>query len=162
RTGRLAVAVEREGGHRRHRWLAGMLHSPGKEHEPGQLVDSDVAPIQKFRWSDYSVYPDTDYTYTVHPVYGSPDKPQLDPGPAVPIRTASVISGEHKVIFNRAAAASQAFARDFPGLAEKLDKTPHRKEAAQLPPDAEAWLSRGVLEQITGFCARALDPTGAL
>jgi hypothetical protein len=31
-----------------------------------------------------------------------------------------------------------------------------------MPARALAWLSRGALEQITGLCARALDPTWAL
>jgi PLD-like domain len=163
RDGLLGFAIEREGGNVPHRWLAGMQHFPGVGHEPGQLVDSKDAPIQKFRWSDYSVFPDTPYTYTVHPVYGDPPtKLRLDPGPTVTVRTSSLTSGEHRVIFNRAAAASQAFERQFPGLAEKLDAEFHGKESSPLPPEAEAWLSRGVLEQITGFCDRALDPTWAL
>lgn len=162
RDGLLGFAIERTGGGRSHRWLSGMLNFPGVPHDPGEPVPSNEAPIQKFRWSDYSVFPDTAYTYTVHPVYGTPAKLRLDAGPTVTARTSSAVSGEHRVTFNRAAAASQAFAREFPGLTEKLDAMPHSKESAQLPPKAEAWLSRGVLEQITGFCARALDPTWAL
>jgi phosphatidylserine/phosphatidylglycerophosphate/cardiolipin synthase-like enzyme len=163
RQGLLGFAIEREGGNRPHRWLSGMLHFPGAEHKAGDLVESNVAPIQKFRWSDYSVYPNTEYTYTVHPVHGTPTNPDLGPGPTVTVRTSSVTSGEHKVLFNRAAAASQAFERDFPGLAKKLDETPHPPGVSvPLPAKPAAWLSRGVLEQITGFCARALDPTWAL
>jgi phosphatidylserine/phosphatidylglycerophosphate/cardiolipin synthase-like enzyme len=162
REGLLGFAIERDGGNRPRRWLRGLLNFPGVDHNPGDPVDSNVAPIQKFRWSDYSVFPGTEYTYTVHPVYGSPKTPRLDPGPTLKARTASAASGEHRVIFNRAAAASQAFERQFPGLTAKLDQMPHKKESAPLPPEAEAWLSRGVLEQITGFCARAQDPTWAL
>jgi hypothetical protein len=162
RDGLLGFAIEREGGNRPHRWLAGMLPFPGQEHRAGELIPSNVAPIQRFRWSDYSVFPDTEYRYTIHPVYGDWRSPRLDPGPTVIARTASVVDGEHKVLFNRAAAASQAFTRDFPSVAEEIAAARRERRAVRLPADARAWLSRGVLEQITGFCARALDPTWAL
>ena len=74
RKGLLGFAIERDGGNRPHRWLQGMLHFPGQKHEPGQPIDSNVVPIQKFRWSDYSVYPDTDYTYTVYHAGRDPKK----------------------------------------------------------------------------------------
>src|SRR4051812_15838828 len=34
-------------------------------------VTSDQAPFQAFRWSDYGVWPATDYDYTIHPVFGT-------------------------------------------------------------------------------------------
>jgi phosphatidylserine/phosphatidylglycerophosphate/cardiolipin synthase-like enzyme len=162
RDGLLGFAIEREGGNRPHRWLAGMLPFPGQEHRAGELIPSNVAPIQRFRWSDYSVFPDTSYTYTVHPVYGDFRSPRLEAGPTVVARTASARSGEHKVLFNRAAAASQAFSRDFPDVAEEIAAAKRERRPVRLPADALAWLTRGVLEQITGFCARALDLTWAL
>jgi len=162
RDGLLGFAIEREGGNRPHRWLAGMLPFPGQEHRAGELIPSNVAPIQRFRWSDYSVFADTSYTYTVHPVYGDPRSLRLDDGPTVIARTASARTGEHKVLFNRAAAASQAFSRDFPHAAEEIAAARRERRPVRLPADALAWLTRGVLEQITGFCARALDPTWAL
>jgi phosphatidylserine/phosphatidylglycerophosphate/cardiolipin synthase-like enzyme len=162
REGLLGFAVEREGGNRPHRWLAGMLPFPEQDHRAGELIPSNVAAIQRFRWSDYSVFPDTDYTYTVHPVYGNWRSLRVDDGPTVIARTAGVVNGEHKVLFNRAAAASQAFSRDFPHVAEEIAAARHERRPVRLPADALAWLTRGVLDQITGFCARALDPTWAL
>ena len=47
----------------------------GAEHTPGEPLSTEQAPIQKFRWSDYRVYPDTTYTYEVHPVRGKPESP---------------------------------------------------------------------------------------
>jgi hypothetical protein len=132
------------------------------EHPPGALVDTDVAPVQKFRWSDYRVYPGSRYAYTVHPVYGDPAAPSVEPGPTATVVTASVSEGEHRILFNRAAAASQAFSRDFPEVDAELRAARKEKREPQLPPQALAWLSRGALEQITGFCARAADPTWAL
>jgi hypothetical protein len=163
RPGLLGFAIQRTGGNRPPRWLAGGLSFPGVDHKPGEFAASNTAPIQKFRWSDYTVFPETTYTYSVHPVYGAPGALELRSGPSVAVKTSSVAHGDHRVVFNRAAAASQAFSRDFPevaaefALAKKEDRPPK-----PLPPRALAWLSRGALEQITGFCARALDPTWAL
>ncbi|HTN25406.1 MAG TPA: phospholipase D-like domain-containing protein [Solirubrobacteraceae bacterium] len=163
RAGLLGFAIERTGGNRPRRWLAGALTFPGVEHKPGEFPASDTAPIQKFRWSDYSVFPDSTYTYTVHPVYGEPAKPRVDPGPSVTVMTASITRGDHRIVFNRAAAASQAFSREFPEVRAAIDAARKKGDPAPpLPGNARAWLSRGALEQITGFCARALDPTWAL
>ncbi|MDX6720111.1 MAG: hypothetical protein QOJ63_2365 [Solirubrobacteraceae bacterium] len=162
RSGLLGFAIQRAGGNRPTRWLSGGLSFPGADNEPGQFATTDVAPIQKFRWSDYTVFADTTYTYTVHPVYGSPGALELRSGPTVAVKTSSVARGDHRVVFNRAAAASQAFAREFPEVAAEIDLARKEKREIKLPPKALAWLSRGALEQITGFCARALDPTWAL
>lgn len=163
RKGLLGFAIEREGGNRPHQWLQGMQRFPGEERKPGESFDSDVAPIQRFRWADYRVYPGTRYTYKVHPVYGEPGALKVGPGPTVTAVTSSASEGEHRVLFNRAAAASQAFSRDFPETTKKLDAAEDAGEArSRLSPRALAWLSRGVLEQITGLCARAADPTWAL
>ncbi|MBA3749132.1 MAG: phospholipase [Solirubrobacterales bacterium] len=162
REGLLGFAIERRGGNRPHKWLSGALSFPGVERKAGEFAASDEAPIQKFRWSDYTVFPDTTYTYVVHPVYGKPAQPRLDPGPSVTVMTSSIVRGDHRVVFNRAAAASQAFSRQFPEVEAELAAARKAKREPVMPPRALAWLSRGALEQITSFCARALDPTWAL
>ncbi|MGC1813607.1 MAG: hypothetical protein WA696_05665, partial [Solirubrobacterales bacterium] len=163
REGLLGFAIERTGGNRPHRWLEGLLNFPGFEHNPGDPVASNVGPIQKFRWSDYAVWPGTEYAYTVHPVYGQPGMPKIEAGAKVRVRTSATDTGDHRVIFNRAAAASQAFSRDFPELAAKMTAAKGAAKAdISLPADAAAWLSRGALEQILGFINRALDPSWAL
>ncbi len=162
REGLLGFAIRRSGGNRPTKWLSGALSFPGVERKPGVFATSDSAPIQKFRWSDYTVFPDTTYTYEAHPVYGEPSKLRRDPGPSVTVMTSSVTRGDHRVVFNRAAAASQAFSRDFPEVEAELAAARKEKREAVMPPRALAWLSRGALEQITSFCARALDQTWAL
>ncbi|HEY8814842.1 MAG TPA: phospholipase D-like domain-containing protein [Candidatus Dormibacteraeota bacterium] len=162
RDGLLGFAIERSGGSGGHRWLPNLLNFPGVAHKPGAPVSSEEAPIQKFRWSDYTIFPGTDYEYAIHPVYGEPGKPKVGEGPAVRVTSSSTDKGDHRVIFNRAAAASQAFSREFPGLGEKMDAVEGKHEEVHLPPEALAWLSRGALEQITGFCDQAKDPTWAL
>ena len=158
----LGFAIHREGGNRPAQWLNGMMTFPGIEHEPGQPLSTEQAPIQKFRWSDYRVYPDTTYKYEIHPVHGTPESPHVEDGPTVEVRTESVRRGEHRVVFNRAAAASQAFSREFPNVDEELEKAKEEGRPQELPSEALAWLSRGLLEQITGFTTRAADPTWAL
>jgi hypothetical protein len=162
REGLLGFAIEREGGNRPRQWLEGLLHFPDAAHEPGHLIPTDQAPIQKFRWADYRVYPGTTYSYWIHPVYGTHAHPAVEAGPALTLPTSSATEGEHRVLFNRAAAASQAFGREFPEVEAELDAARREKRDVRLPPRALAWLSRGVLEQITGFCGRAADPTWAL
>ena len=162
RAGLLGFAIERRGGNRRHKWLSGALSFPGVQREAGEFPTSETAPIQKFRWSDYTVFADTTYTYTVHPVYGEPANLRVEPGPSVTVMTSSVVRGDHRIVFNRAAAASQAFSRQFPEVQVELAAAKREKRPAVMPPRALTWLSRGALEQITGFCARALDPTWAL
>ena len=102
--------------------------------------------MQKFRWSDYRVYPGTSYSYTVHPVYGDPAAPTVESGPTVAVTTSSASEGEHRVLFNRAAAASQTFSRDFPEVTEELEAVRKEKREPELPSRALAWLSRGSLE----------------
>lgn len=162
RDGLLGFAIERDGGNRPKQWLQGMAVFEGEEHEPGQLHDSNGAPFQRFRWSDYRVYPGVSYRYTFHAVYGEPGALELSVGPTLEVVTASAHEGRHRVLFNRAAAASQAFSRDFPEVEEELNRAREADEEPELPPRALAWLSRGALEQVTGICAKALDPTWAL
>jgi hypothetical protein len=163
RAGLLGFALERlDGSSGEQELLQAIVSFPGTEREPGELFPTNVAPVQRFRWSDYRVYPDTEYAYTVHPVYGSPAEPAVEDGPIVSVRTTDP-GGEHGVLFNRAAAASQAFSRRFPQVEEELDAA--RKEDRDPPPLPEEtlrWLSRGVLEQIVRFVEWAVDPTWAL
>lgn len=162
RRGLLGFAIERRAGHERE-WLRGLLPFPWMRHRRGALIESNVAPIQRFRWSDYRVYPDRTYVYRVHPVYGSSRRPELEPGPEVTVRTASSRRGRHIILFNRAAAASQAFSRKFPEVEQAIDAA--RRAGEPLPPlprDALGWLSRGLDEQITRFIEEAPDSRFAL
>ncbi len=164
RQGLLGFALQRgEGRTGAMKWLKGMLHFPGVPRAAGQRFPTNEAPIQKFRWSDYGVYPGRTYRYTVHPVYGSPGRLDVQHGPTVTVRTAAISRGSHAILFNRAAAASQAFSRDFPHVEQALDAA--RKAGLPpppLPPDALAWLSRGVDDEIVRFIDRAADSTWAV
>lgn len=161
RDGLLGFAIQRSGGNRPQQFLSGTAHFPGVPHDDGAPTTTDTAPVQRFRWSDYRVFPDTEYTYTIFAAHGDWQAPALTEGPTVVLRTASATTGPHRILFNRAAAASQAFSREFPDFIASLA---HRDKDTPvvLPPDVKAWLSRGLLEMITTFVARAADPTWAL
>lgn len=161
RRGLLGFALERREGKGKNEWLFGMLPFAGDEHRPGERIPSNQAPIQKFRWSDYRVWPGREYTYTVHPVYGKPGKLDVRPGLAVTLKTAGADKGDHRVLFNRAAAASQAFPLKFPDLEAQLKKAKD-KSAFEMPAEALDWLGRGVPEEIVGFIAGAKDQGWAL
>ena len=161
RKGLLGFALERREGKGKNEWLFGMLPFAGQEHRAGERIPTSQALIQKFRWSDYRVRPGRRYTYTVHPVYGKPGKLDVQKGVAVTLTTAGADKGAHRVLFNRAAAASQAFSLKFPEVEAQLKKAKD-KSAFEMPAEALDWLGRGVPEQIVGFLAGAKDKGWAL
>lgn len=152
-------------------WLQGILDFAGSTKNRGELVATNVAPIQKFRWSDYAVYPGTRYAYTIYPVYkmgsslvtATNRRFYLEQGPKVEIETQD-FTGEDAIIFNRAVASSQAFSRRFPDLDNEIQKA---KEAGTLgtktlPQRALDWLSRGLVKKIESFMVEARDQSWAL
>lgn len=155
-------------------WMTGMLNFPGQPHVPGAPIPTNIAPIQKFRWSDYAVWPESEYQYRVHAAYatnGDLRKLKLIKGPTVKVCTACADEdGVHNVIFNRAAGTSQAFARKFPkavALIEDKRKNGGIQELTvdeldMVSPGAKSWLSRGALEEILSVIETAKDKTWAL
>jgi phosphatidylserine/phosphatidylglycerophosphate/cardiolipin synthase-like enzyme len=141
-------------------WLPNMLRfEADKSAGP---VTTETAPLQKFRWGDYTLQPKTDYRFLVVPRYGAPGKlttrPELADGVEVAVTTEDPASEETAVFFNRAAAASKAFGEQFPHIKTETDLTGNTAEAKQ----ARAWLSNGLEEAILAFLARAKDDTYAL
>lgn len=135
---------------------------------PGTRFFSNSHPIQKFRWSDYTVEPGRTYTYEVAPMFGDPLYPTWGDAVAISATTESVIDGGHRVAFNRAAAASQAFSREFPNIDQQIRDIQAANAAAgtpnavTLPPEALTWLTRNVLPTIVEFLRRAVDDTWSL
>lgn len=160
RKGLLGFAIERSEDGGATEMLCGMLHFPQLEVEPGTLIPTNEAPIQKFRWSDYRVHHDRDYTYRVHPVYGGWKAPEMAEPIEVSVKAGSLTGCDHRVSFNRAAAASQAFSRKFPKLDARMEGP--NKAAVKLSQEALDWLSRGVREQIIEVIEAAKDSTFAL
>jgi hypothetical protein len=114
-------------------------------HQPGQAVSTLDHPVQAFLWGDYLVNPGGDYTYRVVAFGGTPE--QLEPLAEVliPVRTEVPHVEEHDIYFNRGAAASQAYARQFQN--RHPDRVADRR--------AWTWLSRGLEEALLEFIERA-------
>lgn len=154
RKGLLGFAIRRKIDRKEWKWLQGLLKFPGEKVDL-KPVNSNVAPIQKFRWSDYAVYPETRYTYEVQAVYGTPGSLSYIQGPEVTVRTESINRGKHRIVFNRAVAASQAYSRRF-------GRTNPDDEQDPLYLEARNWLSRGMLQHIEKFIKKAKNENYAL
>ena len=107
-------------------------------------ASSHEHPFQAFQWADYSVKPGYRYRYRVIPMYGRPGGLIDGAKTTVSIDSEPLLGGKHEVHFNRAAIASQAFVKRFPGLT--LDKA---------GPQAYAWLARDLLPALLGFIETA-------
>ncbi|HEX7903985.1 MAG TPA: phospholipase D-like domain-containing protein [Chitinophagaceae bacterium] len=152
-------------------WISGLMPFPGQAHDAGALISTDVAPIQKFRWSDYKVHGDSAYSYRVHAMYGTPTEPELMGGPKITVTTSSSDEdGVHNVTFNRAAGASQAFKRNFPEAVKLMeDKRKHGgfkdltvDDLEKVCPGVKQWLARDVLNQIIHVIGSAKNGKWAL
>jgi len=127
-------------------WLRGFrtFKVNASDYRPGALVSTWKNPIQDFQWGDYTVKPGHKYTYVVVPAYGTPKKLTHGAGATLTISTECEDDGTHAVFFNRAVAGSQAYARKFGNLSPDV-----------VGPPALKWLSRGLLEAMTGFIRQA-------
>ena len=140
----LGFAIKRFGGsHPEGAWLQGGIGFPAQRHPPGKFLDTHLAPIQAFRWGDYTVRPATEYRYELIPMYAPWDGLRQGDSVSVTVTTEMVDVPPHSIAFNRAVAASQAYSRRFG------DDDPHDNA------DARAWLGRGLDDFIAGFIARA-------
>src|SRR2546427_12012622 len=122
---------------------------------PGTPVPTSEHPIQSFQWGDYTPKPATAYTYRLVPTTGTPKALTLrdDLAISADIQTEPLYGDVHSIFFNRGAAGSQAYRREFP------DPTPNTVDPT-LPQNV--WLSRGLYEALDGFIQRAKDGTFSL
>ena len=157
----IGFAIEKKEGNFKWQWLLNSLTFPGKQHslQAWAATPSNLAPLQKFRWADYSVEPGMTCKYKVHLVYGSglTREEMLE----VELKTDDGKPKDQHVNFNRAVAASQAFGRKFTDLDAQLSL---EKNLAieQWPVEARSWLENGLLEAILNFISQAKDEKWAL
>jgi phosphatidylserine/phosphatidylglycerophosphate/cardiolipin synthase-like enzyme len=142
------------------KWLPNMLTFPnGNRNGAKSPITTEDSPLQKFRWGDYTLQPGHGYRFKVVPRYGKPGalttRTELKDGVEVEVETENTDSPETAIFFNRAAAASEAFNREFPKL-QKLDG--NTKDAVA----ARAWLSNGLEEALLAYLAQAKDESYAL
>ncbi len=130
--------------------LGGGIVFPGQSNPPGVFPSTLIAPIQAFRWGDYALYPGHTYEYELIPVYAPFDNLRHGPSATISLTTENAQVGNHTVAFNRAVAASQAYARKFP----KTD--PHDSKGAR------GWLAKNLDDVILAFIKRATNSNFAL
>ncbi len=130
-------------------WLRGMKTFPDATPlPPGGDASSHDQPYQTFQWADYSAKPDHKYSYQIIAMYGEPGALKDGPSIVLDVETesewADASRSPHSVFFNRAAIASQEYARRF-----------QNKQPDEVGPAAFDWLSRGLLEALLAFIGRA-------
>ncbi len=127
-------------------------------------VSTARAPLQKFRWGDYTLDPGKRYRYRVIARYGKASEiaatgkvieqrrafDRIEGGVTVEMKTENNSAKDAGVFFNRGAAASRAYNLRYG------DNDPGKI------PDALWWLSRGLEEAVSAFIGRAIDSTFAL
>jgi len=159
--GLLGFAIEQKESNKPWRWLLNSLTFPGKAHTipKWNATPSNLAPIQKYRWADYSIEPGTTCKYRVHLAYAG--QPALGESLEIEVRTDDGKPGDHRVYFNRAVAASQAFGRKFPEV-DELVRENKDLPIEDWPAAPREWLENGLLDAILRFISRAKDGKWAL
>lgn len=80
--------------------------------------NTDWWPIQSFQWKDLYVPEETDVSYDITPVTGTPGQ-KLVPVPGITLTTnvirATDTFGKHRVVFNRGIISTQSIAKQLPG-----------------------------------------------
>lgn len=129
-------------------WLEGLktFEETDPGFAPGSKYPTNQHPIQGFTWSDFSAKPGHRYTYRIQALRGTPTKLTKYKEVEISIITESEKGGDHDVFFNRGAAASQEYARRF------RNRPPDESDPAD---KRWKWLSRGAMEAIKAFTARA-------
>ncbi len=133
-------------------WMKGLKTFKSVEPNPAAGVEysSLVHPLQTFQWADFSAKPGYDYEYEIVAMYGAPA--ELERRASLKVRVSTEKEeGDHKVYFNRGSPATQEYARKF------MNRQPD-----EVGPAAFEWLSRGLLEGILAFIARAEGPGWSL
>jgi len=115
----------------------------------GQKYPTYLHPVQSFLWKDFTVDPDTEYTYFVSGLTGSPNNPSKSISQEITISTEKHILGDHGIFFNRGVSGSQSYSEQF-----GFDK-PFDNEENVLNQKAANWLSRGLYEGMLDFIASA-------
>jgi phosphatidylserine/phosphatidylglycerophosphate/cardiolipin synthase-like enzyme len=107
-------------------------------------------PVQSFVWDDFTLEPASRYTFYFHPLRGESKNPDRSAKAiSISLETEPAFSQlEHDVFFNRGAASSQTYSREYG------NKRPDQLEG-QRKQKALDWLSRDLDEAILRFIRQA-------
>jgi phosphatidylserine/phosphatidylglycerophosphate/cardiolipin synthase-like enzyme len=167
RKGCLGFSIERTDlGTGQRRWLPNMLRFARDADDKN--VTTARAPLQKFRWGDYTVEPGKQYRYRVIARNEKIDDvistgrdaeaghfDSVPGGVSIEIKAEDNHANATAIFFNRGAAASEAYVRRF-GNSDP-SKLPDAKRT-----EAFAWLSRGLEEALIAFIGLATDASYAI
>jgi phosphatidylserine/phosphatidylglycerophosphate/cardiolipin synthase-like enzyme len=153
RVGLLGFAVERlEPKKTKPEYLKGFkvfpwFKLPSGEKTPGEdiRVSTFDHPVQSLVWDDFTLEPESEYTYFFHPVRGeSTNLDRTAQAIKIKIKSEAAFSElEHDVFFNRGVASSQAYSHKFDN--KRPDQLKDREQ------EALDWLSRDLDEAILKF-----------
>lgn len=132
-------------------WMSVMKSFPSTPLPVVGIASSHEQPIQSFQWADYSAKPAHQYTYRLVAMSGQPGALAEGAVIAVDINTEKEWDETHSIFFNRGAVASQEYAKRF-----------QNKFPSEAGPAAYTWLSRGLLEAVLAFLAKAVDASYAI
>lgn len=134
-------------------WMKGM--KTFAETDPNDRIGADYStrehPLQSFQWADYTVKPAQNYTYKIIALRGTPTNLKESETVSISLTTESEDLNTHAIFFNRGAAASQEYAKRF-----------QNKKPSVIGAPAYTWLSRGLVEALTGFLEQAKDASYGL
>lgn len=152
----LGFAIKRRPGFWNHNvsWLPNRIGFSGASENKRDLP-SNLSPIQKFMWWDSRIDEEDvgkKITYTVYPVVGSKDSPQLysEASSSVSITVPSHAQNGIGTWFNRPVVSSQAFSRKFRTI---TDSNRHK---------ALSWLADGMEKVIPSFISDCKPIEGAI
>ncbi|TDO06484.1 phosphatidylserine/phosphatidylglycerophosphate/cardiolipin synthase-like enzyme [Mycobacterium sp. BK086] len=163
RKGLLGFGIQRKPAIGHHSWLrsqkvfGSVVPDPKVDPKhPGHRpwFSTEDHPIQSFLWSDYTVLPDTDYTFTIVPMYGKPGALVKGKGLVLDVHSEKESAHGHGIWFNRGAIASQAFAEEFDNVGPNPPDNPDPAS-----PETQ-WLSRGLLEACLRYIGAASKGEG--
>ena len=111
----------------------------------GQKYPTHLHPVQSFLWKDFTPEPDTEYTFIVTALTGTPANLQIYAKEQITIATEPHIMGKHGIFFNRGVSGSQSYAEQFGN--QRPDSIADKIEQER----AYRWLSRGLYEGLLAF-----------
>lgn len=107
----LGFSVERKDSNGTITFHNGSKHFASLANNPDEKL-RNTSLVQTFYWQDYTADPEQTYTYTIKPMFGSPDDPQAEYTASITVTTEKLHDGKHSVFFNYGVTGSQAYARN--------------------------------------------------
>jgi len=126
-------------------WLSGQKRFALTDADHGSEVRLDQAPLQRFRWSDYTVSAGRSYRYEVFPMVGAPDRLTRQTPLTFDLCPSQEMMDGVGIYANRGVTAAMAYLQRFQG--KRPDEIPDGS--------AFHWLDRGLKGSLLEFIRKA-------